>query len=123
MIECITGKVDFCWNQGSTISHRIIWSSGATAASALPVDLTNYSARLQLRSEVSSPDIVAELTTANGLIVLGGTAGTIDLNYSAVSSAAITAAQYVYDLELVSGVPVVTRLLEGIIKVFGEVTR
>ncbi len=63
------------------------------------------------------------LTTENGKITLGGTAGTITLNLSAVETAAITQSSLAYDLELVSAGGVVTRLVEGQINLTPEVTR
>jgi hypothetical protein len=81
---------------------------------------------MQVRSNVTSNTIIATLSTTagnTGTITLGGTAGTVDLLISAANTASLTAGQYVYDLELVSGGGVVTRLLEGNFKVSAEVTR
>jgi hypothetical protein len=54
---------------------------------------------------------------------LGGTAGTIALAAVATATAGLTAGQYVYDLEMVSGAGYVTRLVEGNFVVYAEVTR
>lgn len=40
------------------------------------LDLTGCTARMQIRNKVSSPDILCELTTENGGIVIDG--GSID---------------------------------------------
>jgi hypothetical protein len=67
---------------------------------------------------------VLTLTTENAGITLGGAAGTITLSATATVTAALTAPfSGVYDLELVSGGGVVTRLLEGVATVSPEVTR
>jgi hypothetical protein len=58
-------------------------------------------------------------------ITLGGAAGTVTLALTPAQTAALAATadfDLVYDLELVSGGAVVTRLLEGRVKVAREVT-
>jgi hypothetical protein len=49
--------------------------------------------------------------------------GTIGLSYSAISSAAITAAVYLYDLEVVNPSGNVRRLMQGRAVVSREITR
>lgn len=87
------------------------------------VNLTGYSARMQVRKTVKSPTTVLSLTSPAGGITLGGALGTIDIYVPAATVAAIPAGSYVYDLELVSGGGAVKRLLQGSIPVTGEVTR
>ena len=92
-----------------------------------PVNLTGYTARLQVRASVDTPGTpLLELTTtlvAGSGIVLGGAAGTIQLVAPAAATAAYTWDEGVYDLELISGTGVVTRLLQGPAKAWHEVTR
>jgi hypothetical protein len=56
-------------------------------------------------------------------LTLGGAAGTIVITLTATQTAALTAGNYVYDLELVSGAGVVTRLVQGNVTVTAEITR
>jgi hypothetical protein len=74
-------------------------------------------------SHIATGSPVLTLTTENGKISLGGTAGTITLNLTATETAAITQSSLAYDLELVSAGGVVTRLVEGQINLTPEVTR
>ena len=111
------GKYNFVCPQGTTFSNQLIW-----AVEDEPVDLTTYTARMQVREKYTSTQKILDLTTENGGISLGGDQGTIDLNINAETSAGIVAKTYVYDLELVSS-SVVTRLLEGKFIVTPEVTR
>lgn len=105
--------------QGATFRHRLRWrTSGGT-----PIDLTGCTARMQVRSEVESADVLLELTTENGGITLGGTAGTIDLLVTDEDTTAITWEGGVWDLEIVHPDGTVTRLAEGSISVSPEVTR
>ena len=78
---------------------------------------------MMLRDAVESTSPFLTLTTENGGIALGGSAGTITLTISAAATAALTAASGCYDLELVSGSGLVTRLLQGRVVVSREVTR
>lgn len=104
--------------QGATFAYSITWKD----STGTPINLTGYSARMQVRPAVSSSTLRLELTSANGRISLGGSAGTISLSISAADTAALPAGGYVYDLELVSGATV-TRLMQGAFEVRAEVTR
>ena len=118
----IAGLYNITCQQGATFQRQVTWTDSARDA----YNLTGYTARMQVRSNVTSNTIIATLSTTagnTGTITLGGTTGTVDLLLYATNTAALTAGQYVYDLELVSGGGVVTRLLEGNFKVSAEVTR
>jgi hypothetical protein len=78
---------------------------------------------MHVRTAANASTTVLELTTANTTIVLGGTLGTIALTVAANTTANLTPALYVYDLEVVSAGGVVTRLIEGNFNVKAEVTR
>lgn len=109
--------------QGATLNDVTTWKAGATAASATPVDLTGCTARMQARAKITDAVKLLDLTTENGGIVLGGTAGTVAIKRSAVETAAITWKSAVYDLEIVFADTTVRRLLAGSISVSPEVTR
>lgn len=105
-----------CW-QGASFDYSLTWQTNGTA-----VNLTGYSARMQVRESYDSLTPVLSLTSGSG-ITLGGTAGSIILDAHATVTATIPSGQYVYDLELVTGGGYVTRLLEGNFTVDPEVTR
>lgn len=109
---------DLCIPQGASFSRVIRWK-----ADGANVNLSGFSARMQIRPTAASATTTLSLTTENGRIALGGTAGTITLTISATDTAAITAGRYVYDLELASAGGIVTRLLQGIVTVSANVTR
>jgi hypothetical protein len=118
-MSCVAGTYNITCNQGATFSRTITWTDSAKNA----INITGYSARMQVRSAATSSTVVLELTTANSRISLGGVAGTVTLTVDAATTANLTPALYVYDLELVSGGGVVTRLIEGNFNVKAEVTR
>lgn len=86
------------------------------------INLTGYSARMQVRKTIGSSTPYLALTQASG-ITLGGAAGTIAIAISAAALSVVPAGNYVYDLELVSGGGSVTRIISGRFIVAGEVTR
>lgn len=102
--------------QGATFNFVATYS-----ISASPVDLTNYTAAMQIRTAYSASSAVLSLTSASG-ITLGDAAGTITVEISAATMASVNAGTYVYDMELDSGSEV-TRLLQGTFNVQAEVTR
>ena len=110
---------DLTINQGATFELTVTWKDSAGTA----INLTGYSARMQVRETYSSSTSIVSLTSGAG-ITLGGAAGTIAIVVSATTTAALTAPfSGVYDLELVSAGGVVTRLLQGAATVSPEVTR
>ncbi len=113
------GTYNLVIEQGATFTATVTWRDAANAL----VNLTGYTARMQIRATVAAGTFAIELTNANGRIVLGGALGTIDLTIAAADTALIGAGSYVYDLELVSGSAVVTRLIQGTATVVAEVTR
>lgn len=114
------GIYNITCNQGATFSRTLTWTDVARKA----INITNYTARMHVRSLVTSGTTIIELTTENGRIsVSNPTAGQVTLTISATDTAAIPADKYVYDLELVSPLGVVNRLVEGNFVVKAEVTR
>lgn len=105
--------------QGATFRLNLLWKDSAGS----PVNLTGYTARMQVRRRYNDPDILLNFTTENGAIVLGGAAGTIQVTGLATVTDDIPAKPSVYDLELVSGSGFVTRLIEGSVTITPEVTR
>jgi len=106
-------------NQGSNLSLEIALKN----SNGTPLNLTGYTARMQLRASYTAPDIIVELTTENGRLVITPLTGVVTLLLSALTTAAFVAKNYVYDLETVSSTGFVTRVLQGEAIVSPEVTR
>lgn len=113
----ISGVYNFTIEQGATFSRTIVVKNPDNTL----YDLTGYTARMQIRRDIASTEVMSTLTTENGKIGLGGDNGEISLNLSATDTAAITR-NGVYDLEIVSGATVF-RLLRGAVTLNPEVTR
>lgn len=108
---------------GVDTSAYAAYVSGGKADNGVPFDLTGYIARMQVRATIASASALIDLTTANGGIVLGGTAGTIRVIITAAATAALTISEGVYDLELIPADLSVRRLLQGTVTVSKEATR
>ena len=106
--------------QGASFYKKIVWKDSLDA----PINLTGYSARMQIRPSLKASKVIVELGTSPGSgIALGGALGTIELSLTAAQTAAITESQGVYDLELISGSGFVTRMMGGAVEFSPEVTR
>lgn len=97
-----------------------IYISGGIAYA--PVNLTGYTAALQLRSLPSDPTAVLSLTTGSG-ITLTPLTGQIDIHATATQTRDIDEGTYYYDLEITNLSGIVTRVAQGQIIVSAEVTR
>lgn len=85
--------------------------------------MTGWTARMQIRPEVGSEIVIAELTTENGGITIDPPEGKINLYLSDVETSAFSFEDAVYDIELVDQSGDVRRDIEGKIKLSPEVTR
>lgn len=112
-------KINLKINQGATFRYKFLWKD----AKKRLVDLTGFTARMQIRSEVASPVVLASLTTENMGIVLGAKLGTVSLYISDTATSAFTWVTGVYDVELIDPSGDVTRLSMGSVTVTPEVTR
>jgi len=96
--------------QGETYVQTIEYtaSDGVT-----PIDLTNYTALMQIRPKINSPTLISELSTTNGKISINGPLGTITLTLTATETQAFTFDMASYTLNITDNAGVATRILEG----------
>jgi len=88
------------------------------------IDLTTYTARMQVRKGYGK-DLIIELSTAAGTIQLGSGAGTtpnVILKFTSAATSALSQYEGVYDLELTSPAGLVLKFLEGKWELRREVT-
>ena len=120
------GRYSFIIEQGATFQRQVRY----TNSSGDPVDLSNYSARMQIRPSADSNIVYVRLTGTVGNdgsgLVITAASGTVDITISALSSSMLSFTEAMYDLEIYSGsgdTEFVTRLLEGNVKLKKNVTR
>jgi hypothetical protein len=130
MAQLPIAEADICIFQGATFSQTLFWEFGAPPT---PVNLTGYTAKLQVRSTHNSKAVILELSTTtgggNGRITLGTggdfATGAINLFISATDTAQLSVCDNtkpVYDLEMKDGFTV-SRILQGNVIIVPEVTK
>lgn len=102
-------------DQGTTFSANIT----AKDSDGVVRDLTNFTARAQLRRSYNSANSITF-----GANILVPASGNVTLSLTDAVTANLKQGRFVYDLELVqANTLTVERLVEGIVTVFPEVTR
>lgn len=111
--------VNLVFEQGTDFSHIV----GIQNPDGSIFALTGYSARMQVRPTVDSGTLLFELTVGNGRVAINTLTGQITLTVSSADTTLMTWRSGVYDLEIVSGSSVVTRIMQGNATLSLEVTR
>lgn len=100
--------------------YAIVIEEGATfnlpvavKANGDPLNLTGYTAQMQVRSSVDDEAVIVEASTANGRIVITGGTGVINITIPANVTSTLSFASAVYDLKATSPAGVVTFYLRG----------
>jgi hypothetical protein len=112
------GQVNFLCPQGSTFSKQITYKIEDE-----PVNLTGYSARMQVRENYYSPDALLDLSSPSNGLTIEELDGIINILVSSVDTSALPPGNFLYDLELESEGGEVSRIIEGSFIVTPEVTR
>ena len=112
------GIYNFTIDQGANWNLKVVYKDSDGDV----IDLTGYTAAMQLRQNYNSDTAVLSLSTSNGGITINGPLGELNLQATAAQTGSLDSGFYVYDLEVTSG-GVVTRIIQGQITVAGEVTR
>ena len=100
------------------------YTSGGVVEYNEPVDLSVYTARMQIREKLDSPTVIYELTTENDGIVLNSVDSTINLSIPANITETFTFKKAVYSIELINtNNSSVTTFVQGSITLSNEVPR
>lgn len=119
-----SGKYSFIIEQGSTIGFPITLMEGK-----IPMNLENYSAKMEIKETPDSTGSIAILSSSlnadgTGLNMRDALGGTINLYISSCSSSQFNFNEAYYDLDIMSGgeCPIVSRVIEGKIKLSKQIT-
>jgi len=126
-----SGRYSFTIEQGSTLNFELQYKNATGSA----INLSGYSGKMQIKSNYAdnSPTIYLTLSSSlqadgTGLNFSGSNgstptaSGSIGVFISAATSSLLMFDTALYDLEITSG-SIVTRILEGQVKLSKEVTR
>jgi len=112
----VANQYNIVVEQGSTFTLSITYKD----SEGDPIDLTNFTARMDIRQTYTTEAALVELDSSDGGtgntsgIALGGLDGTITVVISSSATSGLTApSTNVYDLELRDTVGAITRILEG----------
>lgn len=112
------GIYNFIMDQGSTYTVQLVYND----PNGNPINLTGYTAKMQLRLQYGDPVAALTLSTdVGGGIVIDGPTGTINITATDEQTLVLEPTFYVYDLDLITG-GTITRLIQGQVTVRPEVT-
>ena len=109
------GTYNLTIDQGSDFALDLVIKQSGSA-----LDLSNYSGRAQLRTSVDASSVSATFTVTK----TNASGGALKMELQAATSSALSAGQYVYDLEIYTASDAaVSRLLKGTCTIDREITR
>lgn len=126
----MAARYSFTIDQGATKEFTVVYAD----ADNVPVDLTGYTAKMQIRPNPGSEVLYATLSTTispngSGLYITGlpsnpvpATSGSIGVVMSAALTTNLNFGEASYDLELYNGTYVI-RVIEGKVRLNKEVTK
>ena len=120
----IAGTYNIYCEQGATFSRilTVLVPDETDPAITTPYDLSNHTARMQVRRTMTASAAMVELTTENGSLTLDSDNGTIAIEMSDEVTASLTTSG-VYDLEIIDDQGHVSRVVQGTFTLSPEVTR
>lgn len=110
---------NFSIAQGTDLTVPFILSDSTGSL----IDLTGFSAAMQLRVQANALAAIDTLTTENERITITPAEGKISCVFPHENTATYPARTLVYDLEITSPGDEITRVVQGTITVSAEVTR
>ena len=87
------------------------------------IDLTGYTAAMQIRPYKSSSVVLVDGTSSNGVLVITPALGKIEIVLTEEQTSGLIYTESVYDLYLYDNTNKPTRLIEGTVRVSLRVTR
>jgi hypothetical protein len=116
----VVKEVELVIPQGATFIYEITYKDPSNNT---PINLTGYTARMQMREKIDDTATIFSATTENGALFVSGSTGMVVLTIPAAITAAFQFKKVVFDIEIQSAAGVVTRLVKGTMLLDREVTR
>jgi hypothetical protein len=120
----IAGTYNIYCEEGTTFTRvlTILVPDEVDPEITTPYDLSNHTARMQVRRTITTQDAMVELTTENGGLTIDDGNGSITIQMSDQVTASLTSSG-VYDLEIIDDSGNVSRVVQGTFTLSPEVTR
>lgn len=109
-------------NALKTLGYRA-YTSGGVLEYNKPMDITGYTARMQIREKNGSNRIITDLTTENAGIIMDPVGCGIVINIGATTTAEYDFTSAIYGLEVASPTGTVYNLANGMITLIKEITK
>jgi len=110
-------RLDMAATAGDTWTLEMAFTDDGT-----PMNFTGCAAKCVVADSAGSAVVTFDSEATVPTITLGGTAGTLVMSQTAVTTAALTAGVYEYDLQVTEADGAVTTYLRGEFRVVAEVT-
>jgi len=101
-------QVHFEIDQNATFATTVVW----TDADGVPIDITDYTVKMDLKDDYDSTEPIISLTNDSGITVTGAT-GTIDIEITDEQTAEFDFINCVYDLLVEDTDTAVHRIIYG----------
>lgn len=122
-------KHDLYIEQGATYRRRLVFreadelDENGEVVPGQPIDLSGYSARMQVRRTQQGAVAIALNSTLDGGLHIDGPLGQIDIHMTDEQTDVLTPKTALYDIEIESPTGDVTRLMQGKITVDPNITQ
>jgi len=109
-------------NQVNSSSYNT-YTSGGVVEWNMPIDLTGFTAKMQIRETVDSDTVIIELTHLNGGIIIDVIRSTITVSMTSAQTGLFTFPTAVYSMELTDPSGNVNTFIQGNLTLIPEITR
>lgn len=111
-------EINFKVVQGDSFSAQISYKDSA----GNPIDLTGFSARMDVRNEPGGKILCASITDSNG-ITIDSSNGILDILFEPSQTRRFTTPSATYQLQIISSSNIYTTILRGYFSVYPAVVR
>lgn len=111
----MASQVELFCDQGTDFSYQLDLSND----DGTPLDVTGYTFKSSVRKSYYSSGVTANLTVT----ILSAANGNVQLSMNSSTTANIKAGRYLYDVKMVDSANVTSRVIEGIITIYPQITK
>jgi hypothetical protein len=111
----MANQVELFCDQGSDFSYQIDLNNDDGS----PLNVTGYTFKSSIRKSYYSSRVTANLTVT----LISAVNGNVQISMNAATTANIKAGRYLYDVKMTDTQSVASRVIEGIITIYPQITK
>lgn len=111
----MANQVELYCDQGTDFSYQIDLSND----DGTPLNIAGYTFKSSIRKSYYSSGVTANLTVT----VISAVNGNVQLSMNSATTSNIKPGRYLYDLKMVDNLNVSSRVIEGIITIYPQITK